>query len=91
MSLTSIPEDVGLTLVLLSGLRVWRCPELWRRSRHDSDPALLWLSCRLAATASVQPLAWELPCAMSAVLKRGGRETFGVPRFPSQQVYPLFP
>ena len=27
------------------------------------DLALLWLWCRLAATAPIQPLAWELPYA----------------------------
>ena len=31
------------------------------RCRHDSDPELLWLWRRLAATAPIQPLAWELP------------------------------
>ena len=30
------------------------------------DPALLWLWCRLAATAPIGPLAWEPPHAMSA-------------------------
>ena len=29
--------------------------------RHSLDPVLLWLWCRLAAAALVQPLAWELP------------------------------
>ena len=28
------------------------------------DPMLLWLWCRLAATAPIQSLAWELPYAM---------------------------
>ena len=27
--------------------------------RLGSDPALLWLWCRLAATALIRPLAWE--------------------------------
>ena len=27
--------------------------------RHSSDPMLLWLWCRLAATAPIGPLAWE--------------------------------
>ena len=27
--------------------------------RHSSDPALLWLWRRLAATAPIRPLAWE--------------------------------
>ena len=33
------------------------------------DPALLWLRLRLAATAPIQPLTWELPYAMGAALK----------------------
>ena len=38
--------------------------------RHGSDPALLWLRHRQAATATIRPLAWEPPCAMGAALKR---------------------
>ena len=38
--------------------------------RHMSDPALLWLWCRLAAVALIQHLAWEPPYAVSAALKR---------------------
>ena len=38
--------------------------------RHGSDLALLWLSCRLAATATNRPLAWEPPYAIGAALKR---------------------
>ena len=34
--------------------------------RHGLDPALLWLWRRLAATAPVQPLAWEPPYAARA-------------------------
>ena len=30
---------------------------------------LLWLWCRLAATAPIPPLAWELPYALGVVLK----------------------
>ena len=37
--------------------------------RHGSDPALLWLWCRLVATAVIRPLAWEPPYAMDAALK----------------------
>ena len=33
----------------------WRC--------GGSDPALLWLWCRLVATAQIRPLAWESPYA----------------------------
>ena len=38
------------------------------------DPALLWLWCRPAATALIQPLAWELPYAAGAALKRKKKE-----------------
>ena len=37
--------------------------------RHGSDPALLWLWHRLAATAPIRPLAWEPPYAAGAALK----------------------
>ena len=37
--------------------------------RFSSDPALLWLWCRLAAIAPIGPLAWELPHAASETLK----------------------
>ena len=34
------------------------------------DPALLWLCCRPAAVALIQPLVWEHPYAAGAALKR---------------------
>ena len=34
--------------------------------RRSSDPELLWLWRRLAATAPVRPLAWEPPYAVGA-------------------------
>ena len=34
------------------------------------DLVLLWLWCRLAATAPIQPLAWELPYVVGPALKR---------------------
>ena len=37
--------------------------------RRCWDPALLWLWCRPAATAPIQPLAWELPYALGAAPK----------------------
>ena len=39
--------------------------------RHGSDPALLWLWHRLAATAPIQPLAWEV-----ALEKEGKKNLF---------------
>ena len=38
--------------------------------RWGSDTTLLWRWCRLAATAPIQPLAWESPYAVGAALKR---------------------
>ena len=38
--------------------------------RCGLDLALLWLWCRSAATAPIQPLAWEPPYAAGAALKR---------------------
>ena len=38
--------------------------------RCGSDPMLLWLWCGLAATAPIQPLAWEFPYATGEALKR---------------------
>ena len=37
--------------------------------RHGSDPALLWLWCRLIAVALIQPLAWEFPYVAGSALK----------------------
>jgi len=37
--------------------------------RHSLDLVLLWLWCRLAAVAAIQPLAWEAPYAMGVALK----------------------
>ena len=37
---------------------------------HGSDPALLWLWHRPAAVGLIQPLAWKLPYAAGAALKR---------------------
>ena len=38
--------------------------------RRSSDLALLHLWCRPVATALIRPLAWELPYARVAALKR---------------------
>ena len=42
--------------------------------RRGSDPMLLWLWRRLAATAPIIPLAWELPYATGAALKKDKRQ-----------------
>ena len=38
--------------------------------RHGSNPELLWLWCRAAATVPIGPLAWEPPHVVGAALKR---------------------
>ena len=44
-----------------------RCGVGWR---HGLDAALLWLWCRPAAVAPIQPLAWELPYVTCMAVKR---------------------
>ena len=49
--------------------------------RGGLDPVLLWLWCRLAAVAPVQPLTWGRTCASGAALKskrKEGREVLSV-------------
>ena len=42
---------------------------------HGSDPTLLWLWCRLVATAPIRPLAWEHPYAVNVALKDKRQKT----------------
>ena len=42
--------------------------------RHGLDPALLWLWCRLAATAPIGPLALEPPYATRAAQEKAKRQ-----------------
>ena len=39
-------------------------------AQQVKDPTLLWLCCVLAAVALIRPLAWQLPYAAGAALKR---------------------
>ena len=43
--------------------------------RCGLDPLLLWLWCRPAAIALIEPLARELPYAVGVVLKKNSWET----------------
>ena len=42
--------------------------------RHGSDPELLWLWRRPAATAPIGPLSWEPPHAAGAALEKAKRK-----------------
>ena len=42
--------------------------------RRGSDPALLWLWCRLASTAPFRPLAWDPPYATGAALEKAKKD-----------------
>ena len=42
--------------------------------RRGLDPMLLWLWRRLAATAPIESLAWEPPCAAGAALEKVKRQ-----------------
>ena len=66
------------SLALLSGLRI----HIAMSCRHGSDLALLWLWCRLAAVALIQPLPWELLYASSVPLKRKKKKSN---KFPNLQ------
>ena len=60
--------------------------------RHCSDPALLWLWCRLAGIALVGPLAWELTYAIGVALKRQRKEgAEGRPCVNTENINFLFP
>ena len=56
------------SLALLSGLRIRCCHGVGYR--RGLDLALLWLWRRLAAAAQTHLLAWELPYAADATLKK---------------------
>ena len=59
-----------LSLASLSGLKIWRCHELWRRSQTQLGSGVAVALARAATTAPIRPLAWEPPCATCAALER---------------------
>ena len=71
MNPTSIHKDVDLIPGIAQWVKDLAVPSaMGVGCRRSSDPELLWLGCRPAATAPIQPLAWEPPNAMGAALKR---------------------
>ena len=62
------------SLALLSGLGSGVAVSCGIGHRRCSDPTLLWLWCRPAAIALIQPVAWELPYAANAALKKAKKE-----------------
>ena len=60
----SVGEGSGITLSCGVG----------HRSSSDLAWLSLWLCCRQAAVAPIQPLAWALPCAAGVALKKRKKE-----------------
>ena len=58
------------SLALLSGLSIRCGHELWYVTDMAWIPCGLWLWCRPATTAPIQPPAWAFPCAAGAALKK---------------------
>ena len=66
---TGINENAGWIPGLACELSIWYCHELCCRSK-------MWLWCRPAAIAPIQPLASELPYIVDAALKRQKEKVF---------------
>ena len=62
------------SLALLSGEGSGVAMSCGVSHRCGSDPKSLWLWCRPAAAGPILPLAWELPYAAGAALKRPKRK-----------------
>ena len=51
--------------------------------RQGMHPAWLWLWCRLAVAAPIQPLTWELPYAKDKALKGNKKKGVGHSELPA--------
>ena len=69
-TLTSVHEDAGL----IPGPAQRVALSCGVGGRLGLDPELLWLWCRQAAVAPIQPLTWEFPYATGEALKRKKKE-----------------
>ena len=57
------------SLVLLSGISIRRCYELWRRLQTWLRSCIAMAGYRLAAAAPIRTQPWELPYAVGVALK----------------------
>ena len=62
------------SLALLNGLRICVAVSCGVGGRRGSDPVLLWLWHRPAATALIRPLAWEPPYVVGVALEKENRQ-----------------
>ena len=58
------------SLAFLSGLRIQHCCKLWHRLQMGLRSGIAVVVVQASAAALIQPLAWELPNATGAAIKR---------------------